>query len=130
MNYNQILRPLIFLILFSCFVISCKKSSDTPRCEEFREKMMNNDKEAVKKIITRYIDGLSSQKYTAQNLHNLLKAISRQCGIQGELLCYDCIETLPTQSEIVLRFSSPTIAKVIDISYTNTNTMKFVNMHE
>jgi hypothetical protein len=130
MDHNLILRPLIFLVLFSCFVIACKKSSDSPRCEEFREKMMNNDKEAVKTIITKYIDGLSSQKYTAQNLDNLLKAINRQCGIRGELLCFDCIETLPTQSEIKLRLSSPAIEKVIDISYTSANTMKFVNMHE
>jgi hypothetical protein len=130
MNQYQLFRSFLFLLLFAFFASACKKSSDTPRCEEFREKMMNNDKEAVKTIITRYIDGLSSQKYTAQNLDNLLKTINSQCGIGGEVLCFDCIETLPSQSEIVLRFSSPTIEKVIDISYTNTNTMKFVNLHE
>jgi hypothetical protein len=130
MNQYQLFRSFLSLLLFACLIIACKKSSDTPRCEELREKMTNNDKEGVRTIITRYINGLPSQKYTAQNLDNLVKAINRQCGIRGEVRCFDCIETLPTQSEIVLRFSSPSIEKVIDISYTSVNTMIFVNMHE
>jgi hypothetical protein len=130
MNHRHNLRLFLLLLLFGCFVMGCKKSSDSPRCEGFRENMLNNDKEAVKTTITRYIDGLPSKKYTAQNLVTLLNAIKRQCGIQGEVLCFDCIETLPSQSEILLRFGSPSIQKVIDITYTSANEMRFANMHE
>jgi hypothetical protein len=130
MNFHHKCRPLLLLLLFACMVSGCKKSSDSPRCEEFREDMLNNDKEAVRTTITRYIDGLPSKKYTAQNLLNLLNAIKRLCGIQGEVLCFDCIDTLPSQSEILLRFGSPSIQKVIDITYTSANEMRFANMHE
>src|SRR5688500_16526645 len=130
MNHHHYLRPFLLLLLFACFVMGCKKSSDSPRCEEFRVNMLNNDKEAVKTTITWYIDGLPSKKYTAQNLVNLLNAIKRRCGIQGEVLCFDCIDTLPSQSEILLKFGSPSIQKVIDITYTSANEMRFANMHE
>ncbi|MEQ1800097.1 MAG: hypothetical protein ABL872_19230 [Lacibacter sp.] len=91
-----------------------------------------NDVEQTKKGISNFINNLPSAAYTSQNIDKLTSTISGQCIITATVLCFDCIKTLPSQSEIRLSVvsGSTTVIKIIDITYTPDNRMKFRNMHD
>ena len=95
-----------------------------------KELIANDKEEEVKQYITAMIAGMPSQAYTSQNLQKLAQMIGG-CGMTAQLACYDCIKTLPSQSEIkiTLNIGGSIVEKVIDISYTPSNTMVFVHMH-
>ena len=131
-------QRLLTLLLLVCLSISCNKQEDEEWvctypvniCELLAGSLVNNDSEGVKTQITSFINGLPSRQNTAENLDKLVEAISGHCGISARVLCFNCIKTLPLQSEIAITFSNPSVEKIIDISYTPSNEMKFVNMHE
>lgn len=129
MSYKRLFL-LILIIFFT--TIGCKKDSLTPECQKLKDAMALNNRETVKSIILEFIGSLPSQEYTQQNLNALAESLTSQCTISAEVLCFDCIDTLPGQSEIKVSFiSSGTLThKIIDISYSPDNTMKFLNMHE
>jgi hypothetical protein len=134
MNYQRLL-PLLVL-LFICLNFSCKKStlSEPPPpppviCEEFRQSIIRNDINEVKRHITSFINDLSSSQYTAENMDKLAKSISSHCTVSASIYCYNCIKTLPSMTEIIISLNS-SVVKAIDISYTASNEMKFVTMHE
>jgi hypothetical protein len=117
------------MLLFTILPTGCKKQS-SPVCEKLKESIATNNTEDAKSLITQFINRLPSADYAAQNLDNLAASLS-QCSISATVLCFDCIQTLPSQSEIRLSFNSSgaAIAKTFDISYTPDNKMKVVNMH-
>ena len=135
MNYSRLLPTLLgFICLSIAITISFRKSPHSqppPRCESLHDGMQNNDVNEVKIQITRFIDALPSQLYTAQNLDKLVAAISGQCGATAQVLCFDCVKTYPGQTEIKISFPASSIQKVIDISYTlSINKMKVISMHD
>ena len=78
-----------------------------------------------------FIDELGSKDYDEQNLNKLAELMSRKCGARVDLLCFDCIQTLPSQSEIRIYFSrSPRVTRTIDLSYDNRNKIVFLAFHE
>ena len=112
--------------------MGCSKDSLDSECQRLKDRMTVNDTESVKAIITTYINMLPSKNYDQQNLEVLSASISNNCGISAVVLCFDCIDTLPEQSEIKVSFIffGNTIQRIIDISYSANNEMKIVNMHE
>lgn len=122
--------PIICLLVLS---FACKKSSLQNDCDDLKQAIITSDvmraQSAIDNII---IKSLPSSRYTESNLQNLINRISADCDVQVELGCFDCIKTLPSQSEIriTINSASAVIQKVIDISYTSSNLMTFRNMHE
>ncbi len=94
--------------------------------------MLENNNENLKAILASYVTKMPSQEYNQQNLSNLISKISDKCDISGEVLCFDCIMTLPSESEIKLSFveNGTTRSKTIDISHTPDNIIKIVGMHD
>ncbi len=130
MNKGSLL--LMAITCFFCFA-GCKKETVTVAdCQQLQTGITANNKEDVKAAISAFISGLPSQTYTEQNLNKLVAAIGKQCGAQATLVCFDCIETLPTQSEIRIGYLSINgpVEKSIDISYNSSNKIVFVNMHD
>jgi hypothetical protein len=133
-------RLLPSLLIFVCLSFSCNKPHETDNevictypvssCFLLMGYLINNDSEAVKSQITSMIGQLPSRQYTSENLDKLVEAISGSCRIPARVQCFNCIKTLPPQSEIVITLSNPSVEKIIDISSTPSNEMKFVNMHE
>jgi hypothetical protein len=120
------------LVLFAMLTIGCKKHSSGSLCETLREGMIANNPEQVKSAITLLINKLPSKLYTESNLNLLASLLSGQCTVTANVFCFDCIKTLPSQTEIRLSFTSSgsTVTKTIDISYSPDNKMTVVSMHE
>ena len=123
------------IIAFAGFLLlaACKKQNiGKPDCQQLQNGITTDNNEDVKKVINGFITSLPSQTYTEQNLNTLVSAINKQCGATATLLCFDCIQTLPSQSEIRMSYGSinGAVEKSIDIIYTTSNKMTFHNMHE
>ncbi|HEX7904984.1 MAG TPA: hypothetical protein VF487_14000 [Chitinophagaceae bacterium] len=111
--------------------ISCEKDSKAT-CQQLKNSIINSDKEQVKTIITQFITTLPSSTYTQQNLNALASSVQQHCAMNASALCFDCIQTMPTQSEIRISFANgaTTVEKTIDISYNSNNKMIFYNLHD
>ena len=129
MKYHKLLTLVIFA---SFYLTGCKKDSPCNDCEELKTSLTTDNKDNIKSIITSFINNLPSQEYTEQNINSLSSSLSNKCSISTKVFCFDCILTLPSETEIQLTFtnSQSTVSKVIDISYTVDNKMKFVGVHE
>lgn len=126
------MRGTLSLLFLSILLFSCKKHKPEQDCLKLPAAISSNNIEQVKTIITLYISKLPSATYTEQNLTQLTTTISNQCAISAVVLCFDCIDTLPSQSEIRVSIvsSGSIIKKTIDITYSPDKKMKFGNMHE
>lgn len=121
-------RLLLTSFLLTAVFAGCEKDASDQECQ-LSQYMAANDIDGVRTYITRLIHRLPSAKYTEHNLNQLAAAISSQCQVQAEVLCFDCIQTLPTQTEIFLTITgSP--GKVLDITYTPNLEMRFLTMHD
>jgi hypothetical protein len=122
-------------ILIACISITgpgCKKDSAPYNCQALKNAVITGSKDDIKSLINSYINRLPSQAYTEQNINTLNSSLSGECSIATTLICFDCVSTLPSITEIqVTVVSSPTnISKVIDISYTPENKMTCVFVHD
>ena len=119
-------------ILIWVFTTGCSKSGVERNCDKLKSAIVNSDKEKARDAITAFIRHMQDRNYTDENLRKLANEIDSECDINTTVLCFDCILTLPGQSEIMLSFQSgsSTLTRVIDISYSPDNKMKFSNMHE
>lgn len=134
-------KRFFIITIAALFVFSnCRRSETDPQssrlfnadCEQLKNAMVNHDVDQARAAITAFIAGLYSDLHTEANMIELVRLIERSCSaIDAELLCFACIDTLPEQSEIKLRLTvgGTTIVKVIDLSYTPANRIRFVNMH-
>jgi uncharacterized membrane protein YvbJ len=122
---------LMALLLVTLF-FSCRKESISTRCNNLKGGIVANDKDQVKTAITSFISGLQSNDYTEANINQLCQRISSSCDVQVEAFCFDCIKTLPGQTEIRISVNAggASTSKIIDLSYTSTNKIVFQNMHD
>ncbi|MEI9910965.1 MAG: hypothetical protein WDO71_15605 [Bacteroidota bacterium] len=112
---------------------ACKKEKiDQADCQRLQNGITTANKEEVKSVITKFISSLPSQTYSEQNLNKLVSIIRQQCGTGATVLCFDCIKTLPSQSEIRISYfgTAGPVEMTVDISYTISNKMVFLNMHD
>lgn len=116
------------LIIFAFGISSCKKDKlSTLNCNGLKIGLQTNDISLVSKSLDKLLTS-----YSNENLQKLTIIISEICDVQAEVLCFDCIYTLPSQSEIMLSFlqSGTTLKKVLDLSSTQNGKMEIVNMHD
>lgn len=128
------MKQLYFFLLAALLAVSsCKKNGiSEQKCSELKKGILADDKAVVGKHVNALIHNLPSSINTQENLNRLAQALSSQCDIIATVLCFNCIETLPAQSEIRLSFSAPgaTVSRTMDISYTSDNRMVFSSLHE
>ena len=125
-----------FVLLFAVGAIfsvpGCNKEEIVlADCQRLQHGITASDKEEVKAVITKFINNLHSQSYSQQNINDLVNSINRQCDASATVLCFDCIYTLPSQSEIRITCSTPggPVDRTVDLSYTKDNEMVFRNLH-
>jgi len=123
----------LFAIALLSAALSCiKEDSDEDYCQELRNGVINSNVEQVNYVITQFINGLPSQDYTEENINKLVNLIEDYCDGSAAMLCFDCIKTLPSQTEIQIWYpvTGGLVNKTIDITYTTNNEMKFSNLHD
>ncbi|MEO8711802.1 MAG: hypothetical protein ABI405_06735 [Parafilimonas sp.] len=120
---------LAFLIIF--LLLDCNKElSDTGtnlNCESLQQGLLNNDAAIVDSLLGNLLD----MDYSEENLIKLADTISKSCDIQATLVCFDCIETLPAQSDITLTFLDNGDSTVRELDFTagvNYKTIKLVGV--
>jgi len=77
-------------------------------------------------------NSMGSQNYSEENINNLVNLIEENCDGSATLLCFDCVQTLPSQTEIQIKYLGTTgpVIKIIDVTYKSNNEMKFGNLHD
>jgi hypothetical protein len=82
----------------------------------------------INKVCASLSNSSSNSDYALTELSN---AILVQCKLNASVLCYNCISTLPAQSELKIAVSYQGIQKVkiIDISRSG-NRLVFAGMHD
>lgn len=126
------MRNTFLMALMVMIFLGCKKEITKQDCAKLKEAMAGNNISNTQAEITSFINRLSSNNYSEQNLTKLTEFIFNHCAINASLLCFDCIHTLPAQSEIRLSYTSggSVISKTIDISQDQSNKIIFLNMHD
>ena len=134
------IRLYLPVIILAVSLFACRKDKElqSPSCQQLQDAATNLDVQQARDAINTYIASLSSQVYTEDNLVKLVQAINGSvqsgggCSITASLFCFDCIETLPSQSEIFISLGPGGINghAVIDISYNSLNQMEFRNLHQ
>ena len=122
-----------YFVLFVLLVLlsACRKDSIDRSCTNLQQELSASNKNKVEIEVNRIIQSLPSQDYTQENFEKLVNLIAGKCNIVVTGKCFDCIQTLPSQSEIYISLDSVRmINKVVDISYTTDNRMKFHNLHD
>ncbi len=128
---GKYLSLLTIALLFS--VLSCRREEIVPAdCMQLQSGITNSNIGQVSTVITKFINSLPSQNYTEENLNKLVSFIGEQCSVSVTMVCFDCIKTLPSQTEIQISYAGTTnpVNKTIDITYTESNKMKFSNLHD
>lgn len=121
------------------FFTGCRKDSTrSMNCEKLRTGILTNNKELVKEEINRITlsfrpDPAASDLYGHRlNIEKLVQMLKEDCNLSASADCYNCIQTLPPQTEIYITIStgSATVNKVIDLSYDSQRHLLFHNMHD
>jgi hypothetical protein len=122
----------VLLLILPLLFISCKKEHADNNCKRLKDGIVANQADNVKAAVNTAISQLQSKDHTAENLSALATLLTTKCGATAEVLCFSCIYTNPSQSEISVTFHSggTTYTKVIDITNSVSNKMVFWNMHE
>lgn len=123
----------IILLTLTISLFSCSKDNELrpPSCERLTNAISHDDAAQIIAAIEDYVNNLPSQAYTKTNLENLVAAIngSGNCSVTASLLCFDCIYTLPAQSEITV--SLPLNGqKTIDLTPDHLQKIKVLNVHD
>lgn len=118
-------------LIFAAFSCS-KEDRESDYCQELRDGITNSNVEQVNHVITHFINGLPSQDYSEENITKLVTVIDEYCDGSAALLCFDCVQTLPSQTEIQVSYpgTSGPVNKIIDVTYKSNNEMKFGNLHD
>ena len=126
------MKKLILILIYGQLVFSCHKDELSGSCETLRDAVLNNNIDKARSAINSFINRLESKVYNEPNLTILVQKISSQCNISSTIICFNCIRTLPSQTEIRIVISSggTTVSKTIDLSYSANNIITFVYMHD
>jgi hypothetical protein len=123
-----------YITILSIVIIfcECKKEPVNINCDKLSKAIIANNANTVKDVVNFYINQMASKTYSPQNLNTLAQNISSQCSVTIGTVCFDCIDTLPSMSEIRVSTNSngSIIIRVVDISYTPSNEMIAVAVHD
>lgn len=128
------LKQLLLTLLVSFSFLACSKEDVVAnKCENLKSVLRGTDIGSIKNAVQGYVAELPSQEYTEQNINNLIANISGKCVVSATLICFDCIPTLPSASEIKLSFTEngTTVYKIIDLTtFAGSNKIKVQSAHE
>lgn len=116
---------LLFLVVIAA---GCsKKESTTPDAARLLEALHAKDVQAVKSELQPLLSA-----YTETNLNQFERRLSSLYAVTTAPVCFDCIQTLPAQTEVRVSYTYASTQEVrfIDLSPDDSNHMRIVNVHE
>jgi len=119
----------VLLAVFSLFACSKDPSHIEISCTSLKQGLLNDDTTIVKN----YFGALLSMKYTSQNLDKLADTLSQSCDITVENSCFNCVQTLPPQSEIDLALldnNGDSTIRVLNFKAAPDSTIRLLNIEE
>ncbi|MBT8231900.1 MAG: hypothetical protein HKO66_05545 [Saprospiraceae bacterium] len=121
---------ILLLVIFS----SCQIDRLSKFCEAVIIEDVQIVQERVNDIIQDLepIETIEDPRGHLLNLDVLISELNLDLCMSASLLCYACIETLPEQSEVVLRIDDGGFIteKIIDVATPIGTPMFFVGMHD
>jgi hypothetical protein len=118
---------------------ACKKDpARSGSCDQLKAGILTNNlplvKQEIEKLIAPYTPKPTAQDPYGQkaNIEKLVAQLNGDCGFTARMDCYNCIKTLPPQTELYLTVTdgaSP-VTKVIDLSYDSQKRLVFSNLHD
>jgi len=136
------MKRILFFLLILTIYAGCSKSkgdaNQSINCAELKQTMINDDVASVKELINEIAAtinapiGLNEFDTYKFLIDELVKRIKTNCAITVEVFCYGCIDTLPPQTEIRLKFITglTSIEKTLDLIVTDDNKVRCLNMHD
>jgi hypothetical protein len=126
-------RLLSFIISFFIIAVAgCSKDEMQPaNCDKLQQAILAGNPDDVETEINRISESLASTPDSKAGLDELSKTISTQCKVTAVTFCYNCIYTLPAQSEIRISItnSGGHKDKIIDITRSGDK-FTFAGMHD
>jgi hypothetical protein len=120
-----------FLIILIFLFAGCSKDPKSPQpdCDGLKQGLLNNN---VSLIVNALGNDLVMD-YSQENLNALADTLTGGCDVKASLFCYNCIQTLPPQSEMyfaLVNNAGDSTERVLDVTYTTDNKIKLVGVHE
>lgn len=111
---------------------ACNKSVGPPACEDFTKAISNQEVGRTQDILQELMPDLHTAKYSRQTLQALADNLTQTCGFTADLICFDCIETNPAQSEIRVSFEldHQRLTKTMDVSKAANGYTVLLNIHD
>jgi len=128
MNNRLYLPAILLLLTFS----ACTKDDMQPaNGDKLQRAILAGNPDDVETEINKVCASISQSADSENALNDLSNAIISQCKVNAAILCYNCISTLPAQSEIKISINYQGFQKnkVIDITKSG-NRFLFAGMHD
>ena len=117
----------LLLIVFLLSDCSKDPSHIEISCTSLKQGLLKNDTTVVKD----FFGALLSMKYTSQNFNKLTDTLSQSCNITVENSCFNCVETLPPQSEIdvaLLDNNGDSTIRILNLEAAADSTIRLLNI--
>ena len=113
-------------------VTSCEDEINRP-CASLTAALIAMDETAVRNDIDGWLAAYEASNANGHedNIAAWVQALRDECGFDATLTCISCIETLPPQSEVLIRLDSSgvTVDRTLDIFMPDTGSMTFRALH-
>lgn len=126
---NRLYFPAILLLLA---ITACTKDDMQPASsDKLQLAILAGNPDNVETEINKVCSSLTAGTDSENLLNELSKAILSQCKVNAVVLCYNCISTMPAQSEIKISVNYHGLQKdkIIDITRSG-NKYIFAGMHD
>ena len=110
---------------------SCSKDPKAPNpdCDALKQGLLNEEVS----VVTSALATFSDLSYSQENINALADTINRTCDVKASVLCFECVQTLPPETEMYFALTDNTgdsTARWVDITYTTDNKIRFVAVHK
>jgi len=133
---NSLIKILAFVLITACDKGNDIEPDPLVSCSELASALIESDKVKIEAEITQAINdlNLSSQSEGLghkERLEKLVEQIDKCPNLQVVNACYECIETNPVQTEIIINISdkSNIINRTIDLQVKDSKFI-IVNVHD
>ena len=131
------LLPILLAAFSWIFLAACTRDEEANSfsCSELHLAIVENDLPAVKRVLEPIMASLrvpANADNGTDQLRSVVEFVNDCQTLDARLLCFECVQTLPAQSEIELTVHAgiADVTKIIDIQRDRNQVLRVVNMHD